>query len=231
MRIIVNGTLVILISRIGHRILPRFMFNVLTDKPIWVQALTTLFVLDFIFYVTHRLKHRWRWWWRLHETHHSSAEMDFLSSVRFHPLEKLLDRLLYLFPLFFLGISETAVFIWSGVDVFLGMLNHSNLNWRIGPLIYIFVGPEMHRWHHVKDPRMRECNYGNNFSIFDWIFGTAYLSYEKPRHYGVEDRNYPQDNIVKQFFYAFRPFSEKTQGIKQDFLLHVEAETSMASIS
>ena len=37
--------------------------------------------------------------------------------------------------------------IWSGVDVFFGILNHANVRIRLGPLIYVFVGPEMHRWH------------------------------------------------------------------------------------
>src|SRR5262249_7209555 len=90
---------------------------------------------------------------------------------------------------------------------FFGMMSHSNLKWRIGPLIYIFVGPEMHRWHHVKDSNVRECNYGNNLSIFDWIFGTAYVSYELPGEYGVEETGYPQNNILLQFSYAFRSSS------------------------
>jgi sterol desaturase/sphingolipid hydroxylase (fatty acid hydroxylase superfamily) len=207
MRVFVNGTLAVAISEIGHHFLPVTTFNILQDKHLFVQVLAVLFILDFIFYVTHRLKHRWNWWWRLHETHHSSVEMDFLSSARFHPVEKLLDRTIYVFPLLFLGVSETAILIWAGFDVFFGMMSHSNLNWRIGPLIYIFVGPEMHRWHHVKDPQIRECNYGNNFSIFDWIFGTAYVSYNVPGEYGVEEVNFPHNNIVKQFFFAFRPSS------------------------
>ena len=113
----------------------------------------------------------------------------------------------------FLGVSDTAVLIWAGVDVFFGMFNHSNLTWRIGPLIYVFVGPEMHLWHHARDPERRECNYGNNLSIFDWIFGTAWVPRDKPIEFGVPDRAYPQANIVKQFFYAFRPLRRSNQSV------------------
>lgn len=207
MRVVVNGTLAISFSRLGERFLPASAINLLKGEPLWIQAIVLLLVIDFFFYVMHRCKHRFHWWWRLHETHHSSVEMDWLSSVRFHPLEKLIDRTVYLFPLLFLGPSDQAILIWASVDVFLAMLNHSNLRWRIGPFIYIFVGPEMHLWHHVRNPEIRECNYGNNFSIFDWMFGTAYVSRAIPKDFGVDDRNYPDTKIIKQFFYAFRPFS------------------------
>lgn len=170
-----------------------------------MQVVAVVFVLDFIFYVTHRLKHRWRWWWRLHETHHSSQDLDWFSSVRFHPLERLLDRTLYLFPLMILGVSEEALLILAAADALIGSFGHANLNWRIGPLIYVFVGPEMHRWHHVLDPERRECNYGNILSIFDWVFGTAYIARDNPETFGLADKKYPEGSFLKQFMYAFRP--------------------------
>lgn len=207
MRVLVSFLAASLLTELGSRAMPGAV-SLLAGRPIWLQALVVIVVLDFFFYVMHRLKHRWHWWWRLHETHHSSREMDFLSSVRFHPLEKLLDRLIFLLPLMVLGADEGALLIWSGVDVFFGMLNHSNTRIRLGPLHMIFVGPEMHLWHHVADPSRRECNFGNNLSIFDWMFGTARLYAEEPDGFGVEAPDYPHENIVRQFFFAFRPRHE-----------------------
>ena len=204
MRTMVNGTVAIGLSELGHRLLPAYSVNLLKGRPVWVQAAAVIFIIDFIFYIMHRLKHQWQWWWRLHQTHHSSKDLDFLSAVRFHPLEKLLDRIVYLFPLLVLGVSNEALFIWAAVDSFMGMFSHSNLKWRIGPLKYVFVGPEMHHWHHTRDPEMRECNYGNHLSIFDWIFGTAYISKKEPTEFGVDDPEYPERSVVKQFFHAFR---------------------------
>lgn len=205
MRIAINQTLAVALAELGRRCLPAYAIGVLAGKPLWVQALGILLLLDLFFYVMHRLKHRWHWWWRLHETHHSSAELDWLASARFHPLEKILDRTIFLVPLIFLGVSDGALLIWSVCDAFFGMFIHSNVRWRLGPLIYVFVGPEMHHWHHALDKKRRECNYGNNFSIFDWLFGTAYLGREEPQRFGVDDTAYPLGNIVGQFFYAFRP--------------------------
>lgn len=216
MRIVINGTLAVSLSHAAHQMLPDYTINVLSDQPTWVQTLTLLFVLDFLFYVMHRLKHRYTWWWRLHETHHSSIEMDWLSTARFHPVEKLLDRTIYLLPLLVLGVSDHAMLIWASVDAFFGMFIHSNLNLRIGFLIYLFVGPEMHRWHHSRLHRYQICNFGNNFSIFDWIFGTAYLTRDEPGECGVADHAYPVGSITRQFLYAFRPFSpEQSIGLDE----------------
>ncbi|HXC52410.1 MAG TPA: sterol desaturase family protein [Candidatus Limnocylindrales bacterium] len=203
LRVLISFLGASLLTEIGSRSLPGSV-SILSGRPIWLQAIVVVIVLDFFFYVMHRLKHRWHWWWRLHETHHSSEEMDFLSSVRFHPLEKLLDRVIFLLPLTVLGADEPALLVWSGIDVFFGMLNHSNTRIRLGPLHAIFVGPEMHLWHHVQDPVRGDCNFGNNLSIFDWMFGTARLHDEEPVHFGIETPDFPHESFVRQFFFAFR---------------------------
>ena len=179
--------------------------GVLTEYPIWIQTIAVVVVLDFFFYWMHRAKHRWNWWWRLHETHHSSVELDWFSSVRFHPVEKVTDRLIYLFPLAFLGVDLEALFYLSLIDAGVASFIHMNVNVRIGPLIYLMVGPEMHRWHHSTGADGQGSNFGNNLSIFDWIFGTAKLRDEFPTEFGCGDRSYPEGNILKQTAFAFRP--------------------------
>lgn len=205
MRVVINGTLAVLLAGWARDHLPPGTTAVLSGAPLWVQVVALLVVLDFFFYGMHRLKHQWHWWWRLHETHHSSVDLDWMSTARFHPLEKVLDRTIYLLPLLFLGVSDEALLVWAAVDAASGMLIHSNLDVRLGPLVYVINSPELHRWHHARDERFQGVNFGNNFSIFDWIFGTAYLAPETPRDYGVDDEAYPVGNVWKQFWYAFRP--------------------------
>ena len=108
-----------------------------------------------------------------------------------------------------LSPSDEAILIWSCTDALFGMFIHSNLTWRIGWLRYVFLAPEMHRWHHVRDPAVRECNYGNNFSFCDWIFGTAYVSSEQPQDFGVDEPDYPIESFTGQFVFAFRPHSQR----------------------
>jgi sterol desaturase/sphingolipid hydroxylase (fatty acid hydroxylase superfamily) len=111
LRIAFTNTLAVAVSRVGQQLLPRYTVSVLSDAPFWVQTVAVIVAIDFCFYWMHRAKHRWAWWWRLHETHHSSRGLDWFSSVRFHPLEKIIDRLLYLLPLLFLGVSDGALLV------------------------------------------------------------------------------------------------------------------------
>ena len=211
MRVAVSFTAAAVLTEAGRQLAPG-QVGLLAGRPIWLQVAIVLFVLDFLFYVLHVAKHRWTWLWRLHETHHSSEHLDFLASARFHPLEKLFDRMVYLLPLTALGADHAALLIWSGIEVFFGMLNHSNVRIRLGrPLIYVFVGPEMHLWHHALDRQRRDCNFGNNLSIFDWIFGTAYVPADRPAAFGIDDgAGYPHGNPWRQFLFAFRPIAPST---------------------
>lgn len=209
-RVVFTNTIAVAVTRIGATRLPDWVpVATLTDQPIWLQTIAVVVVLDFFFYWMHRAKHRWDWWYRLHETHHSSQDLNWFSSVRFHPLEKILDRIIYLFPLMVLGVDEEALLSLALVDAGIATFSHANIRLHLGPLAYLIVGPEMHRWHHARVGG-QSSNFGNNLSIFDWIFGTARLRPELPDETGIEERSFPEGNILKQFMFAFRPFPEET---------------------
>ena len=121
MRVVLNGFVATSLAEAARYFLSGTSLEplgtgLLAKQPVWLQSIVLLLVLDLIFYVIHRLKHRWRWWWRLHETHHSSKDLDFLSSARFHPLEKALDRTIFLLPLMIIGPSDAAILVWASVD-------------------------------------------------------------------------------------------------------------------
>jgi len=213
LRVLVSFFLAAELTAVGREIYPN-LTDLVRAYPVWFQVIVLLVTLDLVFYVMHRAKHRYRWWWRLHETHHSSEDLDFMSSVRFHPFEKILDRLIYMFPLTVLGADEAALVVWSAVEVLSGVLIHANTRFRIGPLIYLFVGPEMHQWHHALAREHHDTNFGNVLSIFDWLFGTAYLDSTRPDAFGIPVPAYPQDNIVQQFLFAFRPVPEVVSGYR-----------------
>lgn len=204
LRAVLTGTIAVGITEGARRVLPESMVGIVRDAPIALQLAVVVLVLDFFFYWMHRAKHHYDWWWRLHETHHSSREFDWFSSVRFHPLEKILDRMIYLLPLAVLGPSEEVLLGLAAVDATVATLAHSNLKLRIGPLIYLFVGPEMHSWHHAADARHQRTNFGNNLSIFDWLFGTASLPEGRPATFGTGDPAYPYKSWWGQLTYAFR---------------------------
>lgn len=203
LRLLVSFFLATELTAIGRELFPAYT-DLLRANPIWFQVVVLLITLDLVFYVMHRAKHTYRWWWRLHETHHSSEDLDFMSSVRFHPFEKILDRAIYMLPLMVLGADEAALIVWSIIEVGSGMLIHANTRASIGPFIYLFVGPEMHQWHHALAREHQDANFGNVLSIYDWLFGTAYLAATRPEVFGIPAPAYPHESIVRQFFFAFR---------------------------
>ena len=65
----------------------------IAELPVAVQAMLLLVVGDFIGYWAHRWFHRHRLW-PFHAVHHSSNDLDWLSSVRVHPVNDVLGKTL-----------------------------------------------------------------------------------------------------------------------------------------
>jgi sterol desaturase/sphingolipid hydroxylase (fatty acid hydroxylase superfamily) len=65
---------------------------------------------------------------------------------------------------------------------------------KLGWLNYIISGPELHRWHHSKIIRESNSNYGNNVSVWDWMFGSFYYpKAAEVQELGLFNRHYPMD--------------------------------------
>lgn len=118
-------------------------------------------------------------------------------------MEKLVDQAIYFWPLAFLGADVPVLATWAAFDAFWGMLVHSNVKVRLGPLIYVLNGPEMHLWHHCPGLGHRK-NFGNNLSVLDWVLGTAHVPGSFPSEFGVGDPTYPVGSLRKQLVRPFR---------------------------
>ena len=89
----------------------------------------------------------------------------------------------------------------------MGHFNHSNFKIPLGPIKYLFNNPQMHIWHHAKhlpEGRRFGVNFGLTLSIWDYVFGTAYIPYDgrdiRLGFPGVED--FP-DDFVSQNLHGF----------------------------
>src|SRR5262249_55727664 len=119
--------------------------------PLAVQGVFFLLLHDFFVYWFHRLQHRWPLLWRIHETHHSTADVDWLSGSRSHFMEILLEQTVEFAPLALLGAAPAIWFFKVTIDAVWGMYIHSNIDVKAGWSQYVFNGPQMHRWHHTGD--------------------------------------------------------------------------------
>lgn len=165
--------------------------------PIAAQSLLMLLIADFFRYWLHRASHEWlSSLWQLHAVHHSPKKLYWMNVGRFHPVEKALQYIFDALPFILLGVSEQVLALYFVFYSINGFFQHCNINIKLGLLNYLISGPELHRWHHSKIINESNRNYGNNFIIWDLLFGTYFLP--KKRHVidlGLLNRDYPLDFI------------------------------------
>ncbi len=171
--------------------------------PKWLQALLIVFVGDFIGYWSHRVFHSRRLW-PFHAVHHSSEELDWLSSVRLHPVNDIASRVCQAVPFVLLGFSPAVVAAYLPFLTFYAIFEHANVSWNFGPLRYVIASPEFHRWHHTKETEGLDKNFAGLFPLFDLLFGTFYMPRGKhPTEFGVSGAPLPS-TLWGQLAYPFR---------------------------
>lgn len=175
-----------------------------TSWPILAQLALKVIAGDFLRYWLHRLAHTWTPLWRLHEVHHSPQKLYTTNVFRFHPFEKSLQFLCDTLPFMVLGIGTEVLAYYFVFYSISGLLQHANIDTRLGPLNYVFSGPEVHRWHHSREIRESNNNYAHSFVVWDLVFGT----YFRPKETAVEklgllDAGYPQ-GFMRQLSAPFR---------------------------
>ncbi|MEW6267893.1 MAG: sterol desaturase family protein [Thermodesulfobacteriota bacterium] len=160
-----------------------------TGWPQVAQLALALVVAELPQYWLHRMQHEHDALWRFHAVHHSAPRLYFLNAARFHPLDLGLLYAVGYVPLIALGCPEDVLALFLLFDGTFGMLQHSNVDARLGPLNRVFSMAEPHRWHHSRELNEANTNYGSNLTIWDVVFGTYYLPHDvaPPVDIGIPD--------------------------------------------
>ncbi|ADF52123.1 MULTISPECIES: sterol desaturase family protein [Flavobacteriaceae] len=180
--------------------------------PVWSQLFIMFIVADFIQWNVHRLLHRVPWLWQFHKVHHSVKEMGFAAQFRFHFMETIVYKSIQYVPFALIGFGIEQFFVVHMFAVFVGHLNHANLDWSYGKLGYVFNNPRMHIWHHSKELPEKHpygMNFGLTLSIWDYLFRTAYVPKSgRDIELGFEDdTNFPR-TFLEQMKYPFKKTKE-----------------------
>jgi len=175
----------------------------LTAWPLWITVPVGILAVDFIQYWEHRIAHEsggplGRLMWRSHAAHHLPEQVYVLMHPASHPIYTFLVRALAtILPLYLLGLTPEAVILVNLTIGVQGIISHSNLDLRAGWFNYVFVGAELHRYHHSAD--LKEAgNYAVAFSFIDMLFGTfVYRPGQLPERIGVAaPSDYPRSGEV-----------------------------------
>ena len=195
---------------------------------IWVPFLWGFVIIavadDLTQYWYHRLHHEIPWLWRFHRTHHSASYMGMAMASR--------QNLIY--TLFFSQIYLTAALVYLGLGIpaivlrliksTITTLAHSSIPWDkplykykvLHPIAWVlerFIStPATHHAHHAASTDdgvgYYKGNFGNMFFLWDIIFGTALISRQYPKAYGIS--HYEGDQWYAQLLWPI--FKSKVPG-------------------
>lgn len=208
-----------------------FYENALSEVNFFILLIVFLLVDDFLQYWYHRKAHEIKWLWMLHRPHHTATEMGYLVSYR--------ESVFYfiLMPnIWWLGIFA---FLGGGLAVAMGIVlkqlviisSHSLVAWDkkmygnkyLKPIVLflerIFITPAFHHGHHavsiedgIGNPN---GNFGNMFSIWDQMFGSAKFAHDFPKNYGLQTDK--RDSWAAQSFYPLLKSNIEDSEIAKNF--------------
>ncbi len=159
--------------------------------PLIIAALI-LVTNDFCTYWVHRVHHEVKWVWPFHAVHHSAEVMTPITVYRKHPIYTILSKLVRA-PI--LGVMQGLVVVLfvgqpsftmiAGANIFYVVFNFIGSNFRHSHiwisygrvLEHIFISPAQHQIHHSLARKHWHKNYGEVFAIWDWMFGTLYVTH------------------------------------------------------
>lgn len=158
-------SLVDMLEPYGHDLWP-------SQLPGAFQVLLFILIKDFFRYWLHRALHENSFLWRFHATHHSVKRLYWLNGIRSHPVEVVIQAILFAAPFALLQPSADIVMVAIFMQLSIGIFQHSNIDLKLGFWEYIFSIGDNHRYHHYPDKGIGDCNYGGEFIVWDLLFGT-----------------------------------------------------------
>ena len=162
----------------------------LVDWPVFIELVVTVVLLDFVAqYFAHFLLHKVGLLWRVHMVHHSDTHVDATTGTRLHPGDFLVREAFALVAIVIAGAPISFYLVYRFLTIFFTYLTHANL--ALPPSLdraisWVFVTPNMHKFHHHFEMPWTDSNYGGILSIWDRMFGTFVYDDPLKIRYGLD---------------------------------------------
>lgn len=153
--------------------------------PFVVQVVLAIAVLDLGVTLTHLASHRFAPLWRLHAVHHSITRLYGFNGLMKHPLHQLVELAVGAAPLLLFGLPERVATAMAACVIVQLLLQHSNADYRVGPLRDLLALNQAHRFHHLKWPVVGDVNFGLFTLVWDHLLGT--FSFDATRRFHSTD--------------------------------------------
>jgi sterol desaturase/sphingolipid hydroxylase (fatty acid hydroxylase superfamily) len=198
----------VLVIRPGHALWPRAL-------PFWAQFLLAVLAADAGLTFAHVLSHRVAWLWRIHATHHAATHMYGLNGLLQHPAHQAFEIIVGGGLLIMLGMPHEIGLLVGFAVVVQFVLQHSNADMKIGPLVWLLnVGP-VHRRHHLREFEAHGVNFGLFTNLWDYLMGTFDLGRQAPvgrDEVGIADPDYPKTYLAQ----LRQPFAREPERAREE---------------
>lgn len=176
--------------------------GILTGLPIALSGIIALLAYEFLQYWFHRISHEAKgkfgmFLWKTHSIHHLPDKIYLLMHAVGHPINAIVVMLISQIVFIGMGANGQAMLLINTIISLQGLVSHYNVDIRAGWFNYIFIGTELHRYHHSAD-RNEGKNFGAILSVWDLVFGTFdYKPERPPKEIGVFDpAKYPDSSDI-----------------------------------
>lgn len=183
---------------------------------------------DFRKYWVHRAFHS-RWLWAFHKVHHSASVLVPVTASRIHFVEDLAGKLAetvtigaYAGVFWYACGEEISRYTLFGVTYLVLIFNalaanlrHSHVWLSFGPMIeHVVNSPAQHQIHHSNAPRHFNKNFGTNLSLWDWMFGTLYITSATPEQIQFGAGEQDDEHYLTLYSLIVTPFVETARKLR-----------------
>lgn len=144
-----------------------------TAWPFVAQVAVAVVVFDAGVTLAHWVSHRRRWLWSFHSVHHSVTRFYGLNGLMKHPIHQAVEMTAGVVLLVLLGLPQPVAVALAGLTALQLLLQHSNVDYRVGPLGNWWALNAGHRIHHLRYPGEGDTNFG----LFTLLWDRALRSY------------------------------------------------------
>ncbi len=222
-------SIILFVAWAGSQIAPQYA-GTLEGINVFLAVGLFLILDDMTQYWWHRASHTFPWLYNLHRAHHNARYMSI----------RLVYRNNVIYYAMMPGIWLSAILIYLGLGwVYAGYIivkmlfiigAHSDVAWDrplykvkwLSPVMWVvervFSTPSTHHAHHGRhadDPGTNyKGNYGNLLFFWDVLFGTAKITRNYPKNYGVE--NLPEASLGQQLLWPIFPENKDDSSNRAD---------------
>lgn len=147
-----------------------FTFSIL---PIILDTLLLIVIMDFFMFCFHYMVHHLKWFYPLHQLHHTHVETSVYSLFVLHPVETFGFGMIWLSTITLVKFNFISIIIYLTLNLLYGIFGHLKTDlfpdfWYKSKITKWISTTRFHANHHKNESH----NFGFYFTIWDKIFKT-----------------------------------------------------------